>query len=450
MSNFTHSVKLDKDKCCGCTTCVKRCPTEAIRVRNGKAVIISERCIDCGECIRVCPHHAKKAVVDSLDIINKFEYTIALPAPALYAQFPGIRDRNVVLTGLKKIGFDEVFEVAAGAEAVSRATMMDLNYERLKLPAISCACPAVVRIIRTRFPSLLPHMLEYRAPMDVSARWAKKIAMEKTGLPKEKIGCIFISPCPAKSTSTKMPLGELESYVDGVVSMSELYPVLLPKLKDITEPEVLAFSGATGVSWAKSGGEALASQALSNLAADGIENVISVLEALEDERIHQVQFIELNGCIGGCVGGALTVENTYIAKSRLIHILNTTTATRKPELQPDDEIMKEDFPITYEPHLQLDSDVGKAMEKLLLIREQEERLSGKDCGACGAPTCHALAEDIIGGYGKETQCVFLLREKLEKLLAESESRNGRKEKKVQSQTEVRKEGKESDGKGTMG
>ena len=436
MSNFTHSVKLDKDKCCGCTTCVKRCPTEAIRVRGGKAIIISERCIDCGECIRVCPHHAKKAVVDSLDIIHQFEYTIALPAPSFYAQFPGLRDRNVLLTALKKIGFDEVFEVSAGAEAVSRATMMDLNYERVELPVISCACPAVVRIIRTRFPSLLPHLLPYRTPMDVSARWAKKIAMEKTGLPKEKIGCIFISPCPAKSTSTKMPLGEYESYVDGVVSMSELYPVLQPKLKTITDPEALAFSGATGVSWAKSGGEALASQALCNLAADGIENVISVLEALEDDRIHQAQFIELNGCIGGCVGGALTVENTYIAKSRLVHIMNTTTSTRKLEGAPDDEIMREDFRITYEPHMLLDSDVGKAMEKLARIEEQVKRLSGKDCGACGAPTCRALAEDIINGYGKEEQCVFLLREKLEKLLEVKE--------------ENQKEGKKSDGKGTEG
>ena len=435
-TRYFHSVRLDADKCKGCTNCLKRCPTEAIRVRGGKAIIISERCIDCGECIRVCPHHAKKAVVDSLDIIHQFEYTIALPAPSFYAQFPGLRDRNVLLTALKKIGFDEVFEVSAGAEAVSRATMMDLNYERVELPVISCACPAVVRIIRTRFPSLLPHLLPYRTPMDVSARWAKKIAMEKTGLPKEKIGCIFISPCPAKSTSTKMPLGEYESYVDGVVSMSELYPVLQPKLKTITDPEALAFSGATGVSWAKSGGEALASQALCNLAADGIENVISVLEALEDDRIHQAQFIELNGCIGGCVGGALTVENTYIAKSRLVHIMNTTTSTRKLEGAPDDEIMREDFRITYEPHMLLDSDVGKAMEKLARIEEQVKRLSGKDCGACGAPTCRALAEDIINGYGKEEQCVFLLREKLEKLLEEKK--------------ENQKEGKKSDGKGTEG
>ena len=55
---FFHSVRLDKEKCKGCTNCLKRCPTEAIRVRGGRAHIINERCIDCGECIKVCANHA--------------------------------------------------------------------------------------------------------------------------------------------------------------------------------------------------------------------------------------------------------------------------------------------------------------------------------------------------------------------------------------------------------
>ncbi|UKI38473.1 MAG: 4Fe-4S binding protein [Clostridiales bacterium] len=60
MDNIIHSVTLDKEKCKGCTKCIQLCPTQAIRVRNGKARIIKEKCIDCGECINVCPYHAKR------------------------------------------------------------------------------------------------------------------------------------------------------------------------------------------------------------------------------------------------------------------------------------------------------------------------------------------------------------------------------------------------------
>ena len=73
MGKYFHSVRLEKDKCKGCTNCIKRCPTEAIRVQKEKAKIIDERCIDCGECIRVCPYHAKYALTDNLSSINQYQ-----------------------------------------------------------------------------------------------------------------------------------------------------------------------------------------------------------------------------------------------------------------------------------------------------------------------------------------------------------------------------------------
>ena len=132
MDRFFHSVTLDDSKCLGCTNCLKRCPTEAIRVRNGKAQIISQRCIDCGECIRVCPHHAKKASSDPLSVIDGWQYKIALPAPSLFGQFNNLDDIDVVLTGLKKLGFDEVYEVSRGAELVSEATRKLMAEGKLK------------------------------------------------------------------------------------------------------------------------------------------------------------------------------------------------------------------------------------------------------------------------------------------------------------------------------
>ena len=122
MGNYFHSVELNADMCCGCTNCLKRCPTEAIRVHGGKARILPERCIDCGECIRICPHHAKRAHSTPMEETEKFKYTVAIPAPALFGQFNGLDNIDIVLTGLKRIGFDAVFEVSRAAELVSEAT----------------------------------------------------------------------------------------------------------------------------------------------------------------------------------------------------------------------------------------------------------------------------------------------------------------------------------------
>ena len=121
-----HSVTLERDKCMGCINCMKRCPTEAIRVRDGKAHIIEERCIDCGECIRICHHHAKRSVYDEFEIINNYKYKIALPAPSLYGQFNNLPDIAYVLTGLKMIGFDDVYEVSRSAEVISDLTRLSL------------------------------------------------------------------------------------------------------------------------------------------------------------------------------------------------------------------------------------------------------------------------------------------------------------------------------------
>lgn len=142
MGIFFHSVTLDESKCVGCTNCIKRCPTEAIRVRSGKAVIMSERCIDCGECIRICPHHAKRAKHDHLSMLEKFTYKIALPAPSLYGQFNNLDDQDYVLSGLKKLGFDDVMEVSGAAELVSEAT------RRLMGCRAPCSAPSSARLVR--------------------------------------------------------------------------------------------------------------------------------------------------------------------------------------------------------------------------------------------------------------------------------------------------------------
>ena len=406
---------MEKDQCGGCTNCIKRCPTEAIRVRDGKAQIISERCIDCGECIRVCPHHAKKTRFDHLDKLQDFEYIIALPAPSLYGQFNNLDDIDFVLTGLKALGFDHVFEVSRAAELVSEATRRLMAQGSLPRPLISSACPAVVRLIRVRFPDLCPHVLPLRSPMETAAGMAKAEAAARTGLPKEKIGCFFITPCPAKVTDIQCPIGIEKSMVDGALAISEIFPILSSKMDKLETVEPLAKSGIIGVSWASSGGESAALLNDKYLAADGIENVIRVLEELEDERIRELDFIELNACSGGCVGGVLCVENAYVAKARLQRLRKYLPVSQNHLRADIPQGMNWQEPLEFAPVLTLSDDLSEAMEMMMEIDNICEKFPGLDCGACGAPSCRSLAEDVVKGQAKESDCVFVLREEIRQM-----------------------------------
>ena len=357
MDRFFHSVTLDKDKCLGCTNCIKRCPTEAIRVREGKAQIISERCIDCGECIRVCPHHAKKARYDHLSVLEGWKYKIAIPAPALFGQFNNLDDIDIVLTGLKQMGFDDVYEVSRGAELVSDATRKLMADGRLPKPVISSACPA-------------------------------------------------------KVTDIKMPIGTEGSWCDGAIAISEVFPLLSHRMDKLETVEPIGQSGLIGVSWAGSGGESAALLNEKYLAADGIENVIRVLEELEDERIRELYFVELNACSGGCVGGVLCVENGYVAKARLQRLRKYLPVSQNHLDGGVPRDMEWTEPLEFAPVLKLSQNLEEAMQMMEEIDVICEGLPGLDCGSCGAPSCRALAEDVVRGAARTSDCVFVMREQV--------------------------------------
>jgi len=416
MGEFFTSVRLKEDLCMGCINCIKRCPTQAIRVRNGKAAITKEFCIDCGECIRICPHHAKEATYDSPEIMQKYEYKVALPAPSLYGQFNHLEDVNIVLTALKKMGFDDVYEVSGAAEIVSEMSRKYVAEHKEKWPIISTACPSVVRLIQVRFPNLIEHLLPISAPVDLAATMASEKAMAKTGLPREKIGIIFISPCPAKMTAVKSPIGIDHSEIDGVLAIKEVYPILLPLMKQsIDDVEELGISGRIGIGWGSTGGEAGSLLTDNYLAADGIENVIKVLEDLEDQKFDQLEFIELNACAGGCVGGVLTVENPYLAKVKLLRLRKYLPVSCSHLVSGEDGNHYWNDEVKYEPVFKLGKDMKESIANMSRVQELCEKFPGLDCGSCGAPTCKALAEDIVRGVANEQDCIHILRDYIHKL-----------------------------------
>ncbi len=413
---YFHSVTLNTSKCKGCTNCIKHCPTEAIRVRSGKAVIIKERCIDCGVCIRVCPYHAKKAVTDSLSITKDYSYKIALPAPSLYGQFGPSYSRERIVLALKQFGFDYVFEVARAAEIVTNASEHYMKNKDIKKPVISSACPAVVRFIQIRFPNLIDNLIKIESPMEVAATLSKKEVNEKYGIPFDKMGVFFISPCAAKVTSVKAPYENKKSNVDGVLSIKDIYLPLLDLMKKQGEinKEPFSLSSAIGVSWAVTGGESQAIKKGRRVAVHGIHNVNDILEQAVQGGLDDIDFIEALACPEGCLGGPLTIENPFIAKDNLkseIEKIEKDQAHRVARSENVDEFVWKST-VEYRPIMKLDDDMMKALEKMQKIDTITDGFYGLDCGACGAPSCRALAEDIVRGDAKETDCIFKLKEKV--------------------------------------
>ncbi|MGN1083225.1 MAG: [Fe-Fe] hydrogenase large subunit C-terminal domain-containing protein [Candidatus Avispirillum sp.] len=411
MTEYKHSVSLDKSKCKGCTHCLQRCPTEAIRVREGCAAINPQKCIDCGECIRVCPYKAKKATHDRLDSLSKYKYKIALPAPALYGQFDNLDDIDFVVQGLYDMGFDDVFEVAKAAEMVSGYTRQYLRGDNIGKPVISSACPVVVRLISMRFPFLCKNILPILPPVEVAGKAAREKALrEHPELSDKDIGCFFISPCPAKVSYVKNAFAGSESSVDEVLSVSDVYFELVGRMNKITVPEKSTEAGTVGVSWATAGGESTAIFNERYLAADGIENVIRVLDQIENSDFPELEFVELNACNGGCVGGVMTVANPYIAKAR-IHSLKRYLPV-SPNFRPGSGELSSGVKmpeVEYIPQTPLSDDRSEAMRMMADIQEIRKDLPDLDCGSCGAPTCAAFAEDIVRGEACADECVVFMR-----------------------------------------
>ncbi len=414
-----HSVILEEDKCIGCTNCIKRCPTEAIRVKDGKAKIIKERCVDCGECIRICPQHAKNAITDPIDTIGRFQYKIALPAPSLLGQFDETAAEPAkILSALKEIGFDEVFEVSRGADIVSHYTGELLKNPKA-LPLISSSCPAIVRIIQIRFPTLIENIAPIESPMEIAAKIAREKAAVKTGLDPKEIGIFFISPCAAKMTSVKSPLGQEVSNVDGVIAIRDVYPLIKKNIKKVENYPDFYDSGK-GIGWARAGGETLSLGIKAYLGVDGIENVIKILDEIENEQLKDIQYVECLACINGCVGGPLTVENSFVARNRIRRL--SEKYPQKKELNLNQSIKEFLFTrqILSKDIGKLDDDLIAAIEKMEKIDDIYEQLPKLDCGACGSPTCRSLAEDIVLGFSNLDDCIVLFRDKVKHLLAQNQ------------------------------
>ena len=418
---FFHALTIDQDTCIGCSHCMKTCPTEALRLRNGKAVLSPDRCIDCGNCFKVCPTKSIYIKQDDFDDIFNYACRVALVPSIFMGQFPNDVTVSRIYQILKEIGFTYIMETEATVPIYTEAKNNYAAEHPDIRPLISTYCPAIVRLIQVKFPGLTENLLPIKAPIDLTAMFIRRKLQQNDWNP-EDIGIFYITPCAAKIAAVKNPVGEEKSLVDGVINMDSLYNRVYKRIKEqgkgFKEQKLpVSQISSDGVLTALTNGERRLSNATHSYSIDEIHNVIEFLEKVENDEIENVDFLELRACDQSCPGGILTCDNRFLMCERIFaRARKIAERERNGEQTKDHEIEQERNYLTrnvkvgeIKPRsmLVLDEDITAALAKMQRINELRAKLPQRDCGVCGAPTCDALAHDIVMGEAKISDCIFM-------------------------------------------
>jgi iron only hydrogenase large subunit-like protein len=414
VSHFHHALYVDTTQCNGCVHCVRVCPTEAIRVKSGCAIIDSDKCVDCGNCFRVCPVKAIKVEQDDLSVITNFPVRVALIPSVFLGRFPRNIQHEAIFGALIKIGFTYVFEVEHGVSIIAEGIKSYISSNTHTRPLISSYCPAIIRLIQVRYPSLVGHIIKVKTPHDVSAVYCRKYFEDK-GFSPEEIGVFYVTPCAAKIAAFKSPVGERRSALTGVINMDFLFNKVLSTIyqeKDQIVHTEFQSPPASAIRWSLTRGE-VSCATVRALAIDGIHQISDFLDKLEVGQIKGIDFLEMRACQEGCPGGILTGGNTFLTVESMEHRATMKSRECSCQVSPlhsyQSYLSDFIFLSSVEPRsgLKLDQEIETAMAKLEALKKIELLLPGIDCSACGAPTCHALAEDIVLGKGLINQCPYM-------------------------------------------
>ena len=415
MPQYYHAHKVNLEKCRGHTACMRHCPTQAIRVRGGKAVISEELCVDCGTCISICPEGAIEPIIDPMTEISHFRYKVVVPSPVLYSQFEPSIHPYVIHLALKKLGFDQVVDVGNSSASLAKALVKYMKNYQGRRPLISSHCPAMLRLIQVKYPDLVELIVPLDVPREVTAREIRKNLHAKLGLRDEDIGITYIAPCPAKTVSITQPAEKAKSWFDGVFSLKDVYSVLLPHTVALKEkfdqkqvPKDFTFSPG----WASLGGMIRTVQMENWLAVSGLDHVTKILDDIENSRLRNIDFVEALACMLGCIGGKFNVESPYVARTNSI---KQRVRYENPIVVDDQEVeqkLKDGYyfienPILPRPTKYFDTDLETSIKRMKEKERVYQKLRQIDCGSCGAPTCMAFAEDLVRGEAELTDCIFL-------------------------------------------
>ena len=339
----TDKAHINQDACIKCGICYNNCPYQAInkaivpceeacpvgaisKDENGVEHIDYNKCISCGKCILSCPFGAIAHNSQMIDVLNALKTSsrkkVAMLAPAVVGQFGN--DLGKVITAFKKLGFDEVVEVAQGADVTTRteaAEFIERMKEGAKFMTTSC-CPAWVAAVEKHAPELKPFVSTAGSPMYYIAEIVKKA--------DPNCVAVFVGPCLAKRLEA-----EKNPNVDYVLVFEEAEAMLAAAEINVAAQEADAFAvEASGQSrrYPLSGGVAGAVAFVVEGKAEYRPEAINGLnaEAIKKLKRYAVtppadyNMVEVMCCEGGCIAGpgtmcmakkaALMVEN-YVKAS---------------------------------------------------------------------------------------------------------------------------------------
>ena len=386
------SLSATPELCRDCRACLAACPTGAMRIRNGRPSVLEHLCIDCAQCIAACPFQVLgvRREIESLDDLPDRSDMILVVPPALLADFGAERPPATVLGSLRSLGFAEVMT----SEPYEKALRETTEAAESPRPVITPVCPAVVNLIELRFPSLIPHLAPLASPLEAAQTAC-------AGRP-----AAYVVSCPAQRSVLLQQTG---SSRDEYLTPEFLRAAVMTAAADEPDRDVPI---PTAQRPAKIDPHA------SPLRVAGASHVIAVLEQIENGLLNDASTVEPYICEGGCFGSPLFINDHHLVARRWSrgratvdahvppgtcdpHRRSTAGAASSPLAVPRRRSL------TARPGLRLDADMRRAIEKLGRLQALRDSLHGKDCGACGAPTCAALAEDIVTERATIDLCPYL-------------------------------------------
>ena len=295
------------------------CPVGAITMDldTGICQIDEKKCIQCGACVRSCPFGAITSKVFIVQVINALKAgkkVVAMVAPAAEGEFGADITMGSWRTALKKVGFADMVEVAAGGDMTAAYEAMEWAeaYKEGKKMTTSC-CPAFVNLIKKHYPTLIDNLSTTVSPMCAVSRMLKAKDPETV--------TVFIGPCMAKKAEAADK--SVEGNADFVLTFGEA--IELMRAKDVElEPEEYKDQEASvfGKRFGNGGGvtnaviQCLKEQGESTdikvARCSGPADVKKALLLMKVGRLPE-DFIEGMMCQGGCVGGPsnLKQETTF-------------------------------------------------------------------------------------------------------------------------------------------